>query len=248
MEIIPVLDLMQGHVVRGIGGRRDEYQPIVSQLTDSSRPLDVARAIRDRFALDRFYVADLDSLQGEIPHWDAYGWLIADGFELEIDLGSQDIDQARRLLRRGTARVILSLESFAAPADLPRWVQELSPHNLVFSLDLKAGTPLTASGQWPTDPLQIAAHIAEAGIRNLIVLDLQHVGSQAGLGTLDLCRQIATAHPHFNITTGGGIRSDEDLQTLAREPIARLLVASALHDGTLTPAAIQRLSRSSTPL
>ena len=42
MKILPVIDLMGGQVVRGVAGRRDQYRPVVSRLTPSSAPLDVA--------------------------------------------------------------------------------------------------------------------------------------------------------------------------------------------------------------
>jgi len=244
VEIIPVIDLMHGIVVRGIGGRRDEYQPIVSKIVDSPRPLDVARAIRDHFGLERFYIADLDGLMGEIPHWETFGWLIADGFQLDIDMGVRDLDQARRLLRRGAAHLILSLESFPDPEDLPRWVAQLDPEKILFSLDLKAGAPITPSTNWPSDPLQIANLVANAGITQMIVLDLAHVGSNSGLGTLSLCRDIAQAHPNLSLITGGGIRSGHDLQSLHAEPLAGLLVASALHDGRITASDIRLFASS----
>ena len=38
MRIIPVLDVLGGCVVRGVGGRRDEYRPIVSKLCNSREP------------------------------------------------------------------------------------------------------------------------------------------------------------------------------------------------------------------
>src|SRR5579872_5647704 len=47
MRIVPVLDLLGGVVVRGVGGRRREYRPVVSRLTPSCDPLDVARAFAD---------------------------------------------------------------------------------------------------------------------------------------------------------------------------------------------------------
>ena len=43
MKILPVIDLMQGCVVRGIGGRREEYRPIESRLARDSRPVSVGR-------------------------------------------------------------------------------------------------------------------------------------------------------------------------------------------------------------
>src|SRR5947209_19648396 len=62
MQIIPVLDLMGGRVVRGVAGRRSEYRALTSALTASSKPLDVARAFRLHFGLATLYVADLDAI------------------------------------------------------------------------------------------------------------------------------------------------------------------------------------------
>ncbi|MFM8221178.1 MAG: nickel transporter, partial [Planctomycetaceae bacterium] len=45
MQVIPVLDLLGGVVVRGVAGQRDSYRPIVSQLVDGAEPLAVARAL-----------------------------------------------------------------------------------------------------------------------------------------------------------------------------------------------------------
>ena len=49
LRIIPVLDLQAGQVVRGIAGERQNYLPIVSRLTTSSRPLGIAQAFRAEF-------------------------------------------------------------------------------------------------------------------------------------------------------------------------------------------------------
>ena len=43
MNLIPVIDLMQGQVVRAVRGNRHAYQPIVSKLCASSDPLTVMR-------------------------------------------------------------------------------------------------------------------------------------------------------------------------------------------------------------
>ena len=67
MRVVPVLDLKDGIVVRGVGGRRDEYRPIVSRLTSSCQPLDVAEAFRDHFGLSELYLADLDAIAGKPP-------------------------------------------------------------------------------------------------------------------------------------------------------------------------------------
>ena len=64
MNLIPVIDLMQGQVVRAQCGQRALYRPIVSTLCASAEPAAVARALATHCAAQQLYVADLDALQG----------------------------------------------------------------------------------------------------------------------------------------------------------------------------------------
>ena len=59
-RIIPVIDVMGGQVVRAVGGRRSEYRPIVSKLTDSTEPVEVAKALLGATGVGEIYLADLD--------------------------------------------------------------------------------------------------------------------------------------------------------------------------------------------
>src|SRR5258708_7000435 len=85
--ILPVLDLMQGQIVRGIAGRRDTYRPIVSRLTDSTDPLAVARAFRSHFGFTELSLADLDAILHSQPAFAVYNRLHQDDFQLWIDAG-----------------------------------------------------------------------------------------------------------------------------------------------------------------
>ena len=64
MNLIPVLDLMQGQVVRAVRGNRDAYRPIVSQLCAGSDPVSLAQALCEHCASSSLYIADLDALRG----------------------------------------------------------------------------------------------------------------------------------------------------------------------------------------
>src|SRR5207248_953553 len=75
MRVIPVLDLMNGVVVRGVAGRRSEYRPLVSRLTMSCAPEDVVAALQTHFGFTEYYVADLDAIQGAEPAWAAFAKL-----------------------------------------------------------------------------------------------------------------------------------------------------------------------------
>ncbi|MBM3995702.1 MAG: hisA/hisF family protein [Planctomycetes bacterium] len=236
--ILPVLDVMNGQVVRGIAGRRDEYRPLVSALTGSTKPLDVALAFRKHFGFDECYLADLDAIMHQRPAFDIYRELTAAGFQLWIDAGlhtSRD-DTLVRLMEMRTAAIIIGLESVDGPDELRAIVDRAGAANIVFSLDLKAGKPLSTASQWGNDdPWQIALHALDFGVRRLIVLDLARVGVGEGVGTDELCVRLNQTHPKVQLIAGGGVRGIEDVTHLVQCGVDRVLVASALHDGRILP-------------
>src|SRR2546430_2700019 len=68
MEIIPVLDLKGGVVVRARMGERHLYAPIATPLAASSEPLEVARGLLAVYPFATLYVADLDAIEGRGDH------------------------------------------------------------------------------------------------------------------------------------------------------------------------------------
>src|SRR6266481_2755654 len=62
MDIIPVLDLRGGIVVRARMGQRDQYRPLESPLCPTSDPVDVMRGLYSVYPFKTFYLADLDAI------------------------------------------------------------------------------------------------------------------------------------------------------------------------------------------
>ena len=229
MRLIPVLDILNSVVVRGVAGNRDQYRPIESCLTTSVEALDVARAIRERYSFDEFYIADLDAIMHHRSGEVLYRQLIADGFRLWIDAGVGHATQAQAVRASGAERVIVGLESCLSPSDLQGIVDALSPERVVFSLDLKGGIPLAAP-DWGTDPAAIAALVISCGITQLIVLDLAAVGTGYGVPTIALCQKLRTTHGRdIEIITGGGVRGRDDIDQLEQAGVDGVLIASLLH-------------------
>jgi phosphoribosylformimino-5-aminoimidazole carboxamide ribotide isomerase len=242
MKIIPVLDLMGRQVVRGVAGRRKEYRPIVSQLGADAAPLSVARALVERFAFAEAYVADLDAIGGGEPDWKSYRELAGCGLRLWIDAGVASLAAAlrlrERLEREGTDfRLIAGLETLDGPESLRRIVDESAMGQVIFSLDLKDGAPLTSSPAWQglTAPEIAETAAGDCRATAMILLDLANVGMGQGVATCDLAREIRRRHPAIELIGGGGVRSIDDLKELARAGFDAVLIASALHDGRLTP-------------
>jgi phosphoribosylformimino-5-aminoimidazole carboxamide ribotide isomerase len=236
MRVIPVLDVIGGRVVRGLGGRRHEYRPVISRLTPSCRPVDVAEAFHAHFGLTALYVADLDAIAGAPPDLPTCAALRERGFRLWVDAGVRDAAGAAPLAATGVEGVVVGLETVAGPAALAEACREFAGR-VIFSLDLNGGVPLGDAAAWGgADAWAIATQALAAGVRRLIVLDLARVGQGGGTGTEDLCRRLVTAHRGIEVAAGGGIHGVEDLRRLRECGVASALVASALHDGRLRPA------------
>jgi len=237
MKILPVIDLLGGKVVRGVGGRRAEYRPIESVLCDDPSPASVAKAFRETFAFESCYVADLDAIAGAEPNTTCYDAIIDAGLQPWIDAGIGTVERAAMIARYLDARaprgrVVVGLESLADMATLAKIVDAVGATRTVFSLDLRDGRPLTDNGALRSlDPLELAAAAIDCGVRSLIVLDLAAVGMRGGVPTLQICRVLRDRYPQLEIISGGGVRTSDDLRSLEEAGCDRALVSSALHDG-----------------
>lgn len=244
MEILPVLDVQKGVVVHAVAGERASYRPLSSRWTPSTQPLEVARALRQRFGFESFYLADLDALQGAgEPSWPLYRSLAGDGFRLLVDAGVRAEPMARRMAAAPVHSVAVALETLSRPEDLPDILQALGSERLVFSLDLKRGRAFGGPEEWRgREAAAIAREVLDAGVRRLIVLDLAAVGTGTGCPTQPLVRQIKSEFPEVKVITGGGVRGVEDLRALRRAGADAALVSTALHQGVIDREDLESLS------
>lgn len=247
MKIIPVLDILNQTVVRGIAGQRETYQPIQSGLTRSSNPVEIARALRDEFDFHEFYVADLDAIQQQRLNLELYQGLLEAGFTFLLDCGLHFAADSQPLTKMKGITLVAGLETLESPQELKQLVQNWGAASTVFSLDLKQGKPVrnrSSDNLFATinDPLEIAELSIQQGVNQMILLDLANVGTGLGTGTETLCRTLRNRHPALKLITGGGIRSLDDLQAQAEQGADAVLVASALHDGRLEREAVRSLS------
>lgn len=234
MRILPVIDLLNEVVVRGVAGQRGEYQPIESCIVATAEPLDVARSFRGKLGLTELYVADLDAIQFERPSLPIYRSLCEDGFEILIDAGLRSLQLADDILATGAAAVIAGLETITGPQQLRQLIDRFGPDGVIFSLDMQDSSPLGNLSEWDTsDVFEIASQAIDVGVTRMIVLDLASVGVGTGVPTIELCGRLKEFSPKLNVITGGGIRTIDDLMPLQDAGIDAVLIASAIHDGRI---------------
>jgi HisA/HisF family protein len=230
MQVIPVLDLKDGLVVHARMGQRDQYRPIETPLSSTSKPIDVARGLLSIYPFASFYIADIDAIAGagnndaalaqvraEFPH--ATFW---------VDNGIADRASAERWLDAGLGHLVLGSETQKDQAVL----RQLSKDDrIVLSLDYRGddfvgpAALLNDVDMWPS---------------RVIAMTLARVGSRMGpdWGRLEATNSAGRGR---RVYAAGGVRDADDLAALAHRGIAGALVASCLHNGMLTGAQIARL-------
>lgn len=224
MDIIPVIDLRGGEVVRAKKGERHLYAPIRTPLSPTSRPADVVAGFLALHPFRTIYVADLDAIEGK-------GSQSACLVELEaafpaltfwVDAGIATSCAATSWLKSHRGDLVLGSETMhdaglvARISTLPRSLLSLD-----FRGDAFQGPARLAEDEtlWPT---------------RLIVMSLARIGSQAGPDFDRLAEIRVRSRGRHAIYAAGGIRGPEDLKRLNEAGVAGVLLASALHDGRIT--------------
>ncbi|MFO0975872.1 MAG: HisA/HisF-related TIM barrel protein [Planctomycetaceae bacterium] len=242
MKIYPVLDLRGGQVVHAVAGQRHQYQPVQSRLTNSTDPVDLLTAMQDQLGLNQFYVADLDGIQHQRPDWPQLQRLTRTGATLMVDAGFRTVQDSERLHAQdlGAVQAVLGTESFE---DLDSVVPDHFANGII-SIDLRNGVLQLAcrSDHIPREPDALVEHLSRRGFRDFIILDVATVGTHQGIPTLSLITQMQLHCPEVRFITGGGIRSEACLKDAQRSRVHGLLIASAIHNGTLGRTEFEQLN------
>lgn len=231
MEVIPVIDLKAGHVVHARQGHRNAYQRIETPLAQGSRAPEILEGLLNLHGFSRVYIADLDAIEGHGDH----NALLIDlagahpGVEFWVDNGISTLDTARAWLNRMPGALVIGSESQIGT----RLLTELHQNDrVILSLDFREDAfqgphaLLDTPGLWPA---------------RIIAMTLARVGAETG-PDLDRVRDVA-AMTKGQIYAAGGVRNATDLEALAQAGAAGALVATALHEGTITAEDLNALAR-----
>ncbi len=227
MQIIPVIDIRRGAVMRARAGDRESYKPISSPLAATSAPPDVVAGYMRLYPFERIYVADLDAIEGR---GDNRRDILAlterfPALRFMVDAGAKSCDW------RGFARVECVIGSETSrDGEIIRALN--NDPDAVLSLDFRDDvflgpkSLLDCERLWPPQ---------------VIVMALARVGVRAG-PDFDRLANIVERAGERRVYAAGGVRDGRDLARLEAIGAAGALVATALHDGSLARADLERFT------
>jgi len=218
MQIIPVIDLKGGIVVHAIGGERQRYRPIheFSQLTERSDLATVLTRMLNVYPFKRIYLADLDAIGGQKSHQALVRWALTQYPHIEFWL--DDGQSIEHLCTPATNVIpVIGTESQTQPP-------KPTDRTYILSLDYKNQQSLghsawfEQSADWP---------------QTVIAMTLNRVGNRLG-PDFSLLAKLIARHPSKSIVAAGGVRNHSDLAKLQQLSVSAVLVATALHNGSIT--------------
>jgi len=238
LRIVPVIDVLNGIAVHAIRGERKHYSPLRSVLCTSVDPVELALTF-ESLGFGSLYLADLDAILERSKSFALCQRIrTRTNLDFMVDAGVAEITKAEKLLRAGASKIVIGTETLRSLDFVNQAVKSFGENRVVVSIDLKRGEVMSISENIKSiNPIPLAQAFKKIGVSQIILLDLDRVGTEQGanLGVLKGVLETTKA----KVLVGGGVRSLQDLEELRDLGVFGALVATALHSGKLKVGELQ---------
>jgi phosphoribosylformimino-5-aminoimidazole carboxamide ribotide isomerase len=220
MEVIPAIDVIGDGAVR-------LYQGDYAQVTGFGEPADLAA----RFAAEgaaTIHLVDLDGAKSGRVRPELVRALVPFA-RIQASGGVRSVADAEALVEAGAARVVVGTAAFDGALD--EFVRALDA-KLVVALDVRDGIVRTAG--WTESSLKLDDAIdlcVAAGVARLLCTAIDRDGTLAG-PDVELVAHVVE-RSGLPVLAAGGIRSQADVDALARAGAEGAIVGRALLEGAL---------------
>lgn len=244
MNIIPAIDLRDGHCVRLYQGDFDH------ETQYSNDPVAVARSFA-ALGLGNLHIVDLDGARtGTQQNQDVVA-AIAAGTSLSLQLGGgiRERDTLAKWFDAGVDRCVIGSLAVTEPRTVEGWISEFGAERIVLALDVRIGSdgiPCLSTHGWTRSSgvslWDCVRDYQAHGLRHVLCTDVSRDGAMAGPNT-DLYREFGERFSDIALQASGGIRNIDDLTALRGLGAASAITGRALLDGKITQKEIQSFLR-----
>ena len=233
MQIIPAIDLKNGHCVRLTEGRADSVK-----IYDRD-PVEVARGYK-RAGAELVHVVDLDGafLHAASGNREIIRRIVTNaGIPIEVGGGVRSLEDIRSLLRDvGVSYVIVGTLAVEQPGVLGEAIAEFG-EQVIVGIDARGREVATRGWTDATsvDAFELARRVADAGAKRIIYTDIARDGRLEG-PNFEMTGELAR-RSGLKVTASGGVSSLEDIARLCELETAgvdAVIIGKALYEGRFT--------------
>jgi len=245
MEIIPVIDILNGIVVHAVRGERNTYKPVKSVLSSSTDPIEIASIFR-RMGFRKLYVADLNAILKKGDNYEIIKRICeSTSLEVMVDAGVVNIPSAVKIFECKSSELVIGTETLNELEFIRECSGLFGKDKVVVSIDIKDGKLLGPKEIREMKVGEVVSLLKRMGIENVIILNLSKVGTLSG-PDLELIDSIPEeTRRGMRVIVGGGVKNINDIVELKKRGVYGVLVATSLHSGNITPEEIKQVQKDS---
>ncbi len=236
IEIIPAIDIIEGHCVRLTQG---DY---ASQKTYYDDPLDAAKCFED-LGIRRLHMVDLDGAKASTPMNLRVLERVAGatGLQLQYGGGIKSEQALKDVFAAGAQRAICGSIAVKQPELFAAWLTNFSSEQLILGADVREGK--VAIQGW-LDAAEISApeliaRFLPQGLQQTIVTDISKDGMLCG-PSIEMYKALQEQFPSVEVTVSGGISCLDDILRLADKGLRSVIVGKAIYEGKITYKELER--------
>jgi phosphoribosylformimino-5-aminoimidazole carboxamide ribotide isomerase len=229
MQLIPAIDLRDGHCVRLLHG---DFDAETRYPTDAPTLLAKYRDL----GADWLHVVDLDGARGGLPDNRAMILqLVAQkAVKLQVGGGLRNTAALAQMLDAGIQRVVVGSAALTQMEQVQAWLKHFGPDRITLAFDVSVdddGVPRVMTHGWQRqsalDLWSALDHYTASDLRHVLCTDVGRDGALTG-PNLSLYDEAVRRHPQMEWQASGGIRNAHDLHALAETGAAAAISGKAL--------------------
>jgi phosphoribosylformimino-5-aminoimidazole carboxamide ribotide isomerase len=228
MQLIPAIDLRDGHCVRLLHG---DFEAETRYPTD---PETLLIKYRD-WGADWLHIVDLDGARGGILDNRAIilGLAAQNAVRLQVGGGLRNTAALAQMLDAGVARVVVGSAAITQAEQVQAWLKHFGPDHLTLAFDVcidDHGVPRVMTHGWQQQSEQSLWNAVESfasELKHVLCTDVGRDGALTG-PNVDLYAQAVRRYPQIEWQASGGIRNLHDLHALAEAGASAAISGKAL--------------------
>ncbi|MGQ3889002.1 HisA/HisF-related TIM barrel protein [Legionella sp. CNM-1927-20] len=228
MKLIPAIDLQQGQCVRLRQGKFNQT------TIYPHNPLTLAESYVKRGA-NHLHIVDLDGAKaGTIQQLPLIRSLRAAGCTLQVGGGIRDLNAAKSCLDAGTNQLVLGSLAITDLETTREIINLAGADNIILALDvlIQNEIPKPAIHGWQTlteaNLWDIVALYQHWQVKTILCTDISRDGMLEG-PNFELYQQATFRFPNLHWQASGGIRNEDDLNTLAKLGVSAAILGRMLY-------------------